>query len=201
MERLNKDIKYIRKERGIYMIWSSTKLNMYYIGSTINFRKRYNEHYNLLLRGKHYNKKLQNHVNKYGIKDLNFCIHIVIDDNITDLELRLMEQKEIKYYDSFKNGFNLTDDTIRPFTNFIWTEEMRKNLSDKAKIRQSNPLIKLQIKNTTNGTKNGSAAFTSKDITFIRESKLSNKDLSLIFNVNIKTIWRVVNNITYTVNK
>jgi len=43
-----------------------------YIGSTVNYKERFRSHISSLKNKKHVNKYLQNHVNKYSIKDLKF---------------------------------------------------------------------------------------------------------------------------------
>jgi group I intron endonuclease len=62
------------KISGIYKIQSYIKNHKIYIGSAINIHDRWNKHLLLLKKNKHYNKKLQNHYNKYGISDLHFTI-------------------------------------------------------------------------------------------------------------------------------
>jgi len=64
------------KFSGIYGIRSISKPERKYIGSTYNIGKRFREHKNRLKLNKHENKKLQRHVNKYGIDDLIFDILI-----------------------------------------------------------------------------------------------------------------------------
>jgi hypothetical protein len=98
-----------KKDRGIYIIWSNIKPEKMYIGSSINLISRCNRHFSMLKNNKHYNKKLQNHVNKYGVNDLQLCLHM-IDNNLTTKELRNIEYKEIKNYDVVNKGFNLIYD-------------------------------------------------------------------------------------------
>lgn len=185
----------IPKEKGIYMIWFSNKPCKYYIGSSKNLYKRFGEHYNMLKNNKHNNKKLQNHVNKYGLENINFCLHIV-NNNLNNDELRKIESEEIKFFNSVNNGFNLTDNTICP--NIIWTEEQKKNLSDKAKIRQSCPKVKEQLKINNSGVLNPNSKLSKENIEFIRTNKELNRlELSKLFNVNIRTIDRVITKRTY----
>lgn len=58
---------------GIYSIISKSN-NKVYIGSTNNLRLRFQKHYSVLKNNKHHNKILQNHCNKYGLNDLDFCV-------------------------------------------------------------------------------------------------------------------------------
>ena len=98
-----------KKDQGIYIIWSNIKPNKMYIGSSINLINRCNKHFSLLKHNKHYNKKLQNHVNKYGIGDLKLCLHI-INNKLNLKDLRQLEYKEIKNFDTVNTGFNLIYD-------------------------------------------------------------------------------------------
>jgi group I intron endonuclease len=68
---------FMQKICGIYKIKSNIN-NNFYIGSAIDFNKRSKEHINRLKNNKHENPRLQNHVNKYGITDLQFSILEVV---------------------------------------------------------------------------------------------------------------------------
>lgn len=59
---------------GIYKITSTCKPQFSYIGSSIDCDRRWREHRNQLLKGIHFNQKLQYHANKYGINDLTFKV-------------------------------------------------------------------------------------------------------------------------------
>jgi group I intron endonuclease len=63
-------------ESGIYKIQSKIKPKRIYIGSAINIKNRWHSHKSDLRLNKHGNKRLQNHYNKYGEKDLQFSIII-----------------------------------------------------------------------------------------------------------------------------
>lgn len=52
---------------GIYQI-RNTFNNKKYIGSSVNLRRRYREHFNTLINGTHYNSKIQRAFNKYDEK-------------------------------------------------------------------------------------------------------------------------------------
>lgn len=56
---------------GIYQI-RNTEDGKVYIGSTVNFRKRKNQHYSKLKIGKHHNRKLQRAWSKYGEEAFKF---------------------------------------------------------------------------------------------------------------------------------
>jgi len=60
------------KLSGIYKFQSISLPDRVYVGSTLDLRQRESAHRTSLQRNKHENGKLQNHVNKYGIDDLEF---------------------------------------------------------------------------------------------------------------------------------
>lgn len=78
-----------------------------YVGQTTNFNRRKTEHFSKLKQGIHPNPKLQNSFNKYG--EENFIINKIQFDDITKQELDEQEIYYIKKYNSFNNGFNLTE--------------------------------------------------------------------------------------------
>lgn len=63
-----------RINSGIYKIQSKIKPERIYVGSALLLTTRWATHKNELLKGKHDNPRLQNHVNKYGINDLEFSV-------------------------------------------------------------------------------------------------------------------------------
>lgn len=78
-----------------------------YVGQTTNFSRRKQEHLSKLKENRHPNIKLQAAFNKYG--EENFIIEKIAFDNITKEELDQCEINYIKQYDSFQNGYNLTE--------------------------------------------------------------------------------------------
>jgi group I intron endonuclease len=192
-------LEYIKDNPGIYIIWSKLNTNLVYVGSSNNLRRRYREHYLSLLSNKHHNRKLQRYCNKYGIENLGFCIHTNYD-NISLEDLRLREKEIIIENDSFKNGFNLSEETTNP----ILSEEGRKILSDKAKERQSTPEVKEMLRIQNSGTKNPYSKLTEEDVKYIRENfkriserKSNCKELAKKFNIDRRSILRVIKKDTY----
>lgn len=82
----------------IYKISNTINSNIY-IGSAEKFNVRKNQHKHHLIKGTHHNKKLQNHVNKYGFNSLVFD---VIESNCIDLISR-----EQYYIDNLNPFFNI----------------------------------------------------------------------------------------------
>lgn len=94
-----------RALNGIYII-RNTIDNRVYIGECKNFYKRYGRHKSQLLNNKHFNIKLQNFVNKYGIDALEFDILEVLNDNRIDREIEYINK-----YNSIEDGFNIIKDS------------------------------------------------------------------------------------------
>lgn len=63
----------------IYKIKSKCKPERIYVGSAVNMQRRRNAHSRSLKNGNHHCHKLQHHVNKYGIEDLEFSIIAICD--------------------------------------------------------------------------------------------------------------------------
>jgi group I intron endonuclease len=80
----------------IYIISSKIKPGRIYIGSALNFKARKAVHLSELKGKYHHCKKLQRHVNKYGIEDLSF----EIVEKVNDKPLLLVAEQ------SFINMFN-----------------------------------------------------------------------------------------------
>lgn len=78
-----------------------------YVGKTTNITKRRNDHFNKLRNNKHINEKLQNAWNKYG--EENFIFEYKEYQDITEEELNILEIQNIKKYNSYNNGYNLTE--------------------------------------------------------------------------------------------
>lgn len=79
---------------GIYKILNKIN-NKFYIGSSINIRKRFKEHERCLKLGIHSNKHLQSAWDKYGSNNFEFII-IEKYKNITNKELRNRETEIIQ---------------------------------------------------------------------------------------------------------
>lgn len=85
----------------IYKIYSITKPEKIYIGSSVNFVNRKSRHVTSLKNNWHPNKKLQSHYNKYGKLDLVFE---VIESGI---EIDKLIEREQYYMDLLTPWFNI----------------------------------------------------------------------------------------------
>jgi group I intron endonuclease len=86
-------------QSGIYKIESKIKPERIYIGSAKNISFRWNLHKRELSNKKHHSHKLQWHVNKYGIDDLQFII-------LEECALNDLLSIEQKYLDTLHPYFN-----------------------------------------------------------------------------------------------
>lgn len=114
------DISY-KGVTGIYKISNSINSNIY-IGSATSLYGRYWQHKSLLSRNKHYNKKLQNFVNKYGIGKINFSVLEFC--NVENLIIR-----EQEYLNKLKPKFNICKTAQNTF-GYRMSKATKKHLSD-----------------------------------------------------------------------
>lgn len=192
--------KEILKEKhtiGVYIIFGNN--GKIYVGSSKDLKRRLLEHFNNLIKNKHENPKLQNYVNKHGISNLKYC---VAHDNLsTVIEARTIERQYIRQFNTFKNGFNCTDQVLM---NDTIPENIRKIISEKAKLRQTDPSIKIKLSIQNSGSNNPMSKLTIEDVTYIRSNfirvgnKISNiNELATKFNISAASIRRVINYETY----
>lgn len=88
---------------GIYKITNNINKHCY-IGQSIHIEKRWEEHKNKYNWQRESNKPLYLAFQKYGLE--NFTFEIIEECNQEQLNIK--EQYWIDYYDSYKNGYNLT---------------------------------------------------------------------------------------------
>ena len=87
-------------ESGIYIIYSNTNPKKYYIGSAVNLEKRYLRHLSELRKNKHFNYRIQNHVNQFGLYDIIFqVIEYCLDSDLI--------AREQFYIDLLQPTFNI----------------------------------------------------------------------------------------------
>ena len=85
---------------GIYKIESILKPEKVYIGSAKDIDHRWRCHKSDLLKNKHSNNILQNHVNKYGLDDLKFSI-------VMSCSKKQLLDTEQYYIDLYEPHFNI----------------------------------------------------------------------------------------------
>lgn len=85
---------------GIYSL-SYNNYNDIYIGQSVNIDSRVGKHLSLLKHNKHYNHKLTDLYNKFGVPEVNIIEKCPIS------ELNAKENFWIQEFDSYNNGINL----------------------------------------------------------------------------------------------
>jgi group I intron endonuclease len=85
---------------AIYII-KSIITDRIYVGSAVNYNKRFKQHCYNLFKNKHCNIKIQNHFNKYGKEDL---IYEVIE--FVELKENLINREQ-HYIDTLRPFFNI----------------------------------------------------------------------------------------------
>ena len=114
------------EETGIIYGWYNTLTDMWYIGQTIDEKRRFKTHIDYAINKKD-NNRFHNALRKYGLDNFIYC---VLEDNVLKENLNMRETDWIEYYDSFYCGYNLTSGGD---TNVIISEETRRKLSESHK--------------------------------------------------------------------
>ncbi|PEF07930.1 hypothetical protein COM97_03745 [Bacillus thuringiensis] len=127
--------------KGIYALVINGK---YYIGKDVMIHntKRIKEHLLLLNKGEHYNKHLQRAYFKYN-KEMT-CLVIEEHEEISNVDLSILERKMITKFDSFTNGYNMTLGG-EGMSGYTWSEEQKQKGSERIRDEQ-NPQSKTSRK-------------------------------------------------------
>ena len=138
---------------GVYKITNTTN-GKFYVGSSKNIKKRWNEHKWALKNGRHWNAPMQNAFNKYG----DVFSYEVIEEASEELLLRDREQHYIESLGACKRsvGYNLSE-----MVNCVclsgerhwlygktWSEEAKKKLSNSIS-GQKHPLYGTHVSKET----------------------------------------------------
>ena len=84
---------------------------------------------------KHFNYKLQNDFNTYGIDSFEFLILLECEND----KLELLEEKYINVFNSIDKGYN-----IRP-NNYVITDEMKLKISESTKLAMQSDIVKSKL--------------------------------------------------------
>lgn len=124
--------------KGIYALEINGR---YYIGkdTLIHNEKRIKDHLLLLNKGEHYNTHLQRAYNKYN-KEISWFI-VEEHEEISKVELSILERKMIKQFDSFANGYNMTLGG-EGMSGYTWSEEQKQKGSERFR-GEKNPSAKI----------------------------------------------------------
>lgn len=168
----------------IYII--ENKINhKVYIGRTSNKTKRFSKHKTLLSKNIHPNKHLQNAWNKYGKNNFDFIVHTYA--NISDLPL--LEEQVLKLYD--KNmTYNIMSIDHKIHTHSVETKRKLSEATSKNRIGYITPQeTKDKIRNSLRKIDTNTRNII---IQLYNTKKYSQYKLAKLFNVNQRTIWRIV---------
>jgi group I intron endonuclease len=110
---------------GIYSI-TTTIDNRFYIGSTVNFWRRYQDHRTKFRNGNHANGYMKAFVNKYGLDKFSFNLLYICKSTC-------LKYNEKLWIETLKPQFNIKKIIERPYFEdekaFNW-EKMRKQFED-----------------------------------------------------------------------
>lgn len=112
---------------GIYII-TNTKNSKVYVGSTVNFEKRWGEHRSRLQKGSHVNPHLQLSWNKYGEKAFVFDVLEYLDDS--DKLIKTEQLWMDKYRKEGKELYNIALAADNPMRGRAHSEETKRKIGD-----------------------------------------------------------------------
>ena len=186
---------------GIY-IFKNIVNNKYYIGQSLDIRRRFNKHM-LRTRG-NWNYPLYNALNKYGLENFEYSVIEIVDSINKSKEdvTKVLNELEIKYiqqYDSFNNGYNLTigGDSI---SGYKFSEESKKNRSKITKEIMNDGRFTIYVYNIK--TKEYSEWSSLKE--FFRNSGIKSKHIISNDLVVVDDQWiasRTIENLQEKINK
>lgn len=107
-------------------IWKNLESQKVYVGQTVNFDKRKTQHtraYRLVVQGKERSNKLYNAMKSYGFEKFEMLEVFYVFDRI---DLNHYERLFVEEYNSFKDGYNLTNGGSAKCE---WDESICKNRS------------------------------------------------------------------------
>jgi group I intron endonuclease len=114
---------------GIYKITNLLNGRIY-IGSSINIKKRENQHFGKLNKNKHDNQFLQNDYNKCG--EDNFKFEIILETDCEELLFDFEQNYLDEYYDKQKQCYNINPIAAKPPSSKgrKHSEETKKKISE-----------------------------------------------------------------------
>ena len=128
---------------GIYNIQSNINPERCYIGSAVDFKRRWVRHLEALRRNKHHSIMLQRHFNKYGETDLQFNI-------LAECSPEELLSEEQYYFESYKPYFNICR-IAGSVLGYKHSEETKLKLSEGQKGKHHSEESKHKIREARKG--------------------------------------------------
>lgn len=184
-----KNIENLTTDSGIYMITNLINGNSY-IGQAVNIKKRFYSHHICDYKNENnsqYNCQLYQAFRKYGLE--NFSVIILEKCLVSELD-----NKEIEYirrYDTFKNGYNMTEGGQ------YWSPNIH---SEETERKRKETLAKTQALMAQNHPR---AKLTNEEVINIRQRYIDGEDMETIYKDyinkynNKETFKRIILGYTY----
>ena len=125
----------IMQQAGIYLLWNTASGGIYVGSAGQSFYIRFYSHISALRNNKHYNPWLQRSWNKHGESAFRFVIFEVIDDR------DLIVSREQYWIDMFRTTHKIYNvaPTAQSMRGFRFSEESRKRMSEKQRGKKGKP--------------------------------------------------------------
>jgi group I intron endonuclease len=140
--------------KGIYKI-TCTANGKFYIGSSVNLRRRHYEHFHKLQTNAHANKHMQSAYNKHGSETFIFEILEVLPETIEHKQALIIEQKYLDELNPCDRniGFNMCRNVGNPRTceEYVCSEETRQKRSKSLKGKPKSEQFKQFMSELTKG--------------------------------------------------
>lgn len=187
-------------ERGIYEILNKITDKRYIGYCTVSFGDRRDTHFSCLRGGYHFNQKLQEDFNRFGIDAFEFNIVEIIDSNDVDV----YKEREVYYISILKSdvdGYNVChggDTRIRPSENKIRDMATLNRKLNTGKIVSESTIESMKLARARtmarNHGKNGSTILTKDDVAAIKKRLMRGEGVNEIareYNVSFGCISQI----------
>jgi group I intron endonuclease len=167
---LSPEILRVKRETGVYKI-TCLENGKFYIGSSVDLRRRLRDHYAALSSGSHLNPNMQASWNAHGKDSFKFEVVLICSRS----DMLFYEQRLIDGMSSVKRGFNIALSVTAPMLGRAVSEKTRKaiseankgkKVSDQTRARLSHA-AKANCKETSSSMKSVWASRTAEDVAIL----------------------------------